>query len=38
MRLTDEAVRQRAAFQTFLGISTQKAPLTLPELVNRGQL
>jgi len=26
-----------AAFQTLLGISTQKAPLTLPELVNRSQ-
>jgi len=25
------------AFQTLLGISTQKAPLTLPELVNRSQ-
>ena len=26
-----------AAFQTLLGISTQKAPLPLPELVNRSQ-
>jgi hypothetical protein len=26
-----------AAFQTLLGISTQKAPLTLPERVNQSQ-
>jgi len=26
-----------AAFQTLLGLSTQKAPLTLPELLNRSQ-